>query len=58
MAQDWCSLECYSCAKHRESNKDFRLLSEVDYLENLVEMQTKILMEVLGRLPSQDAAEE
>ena len=50
---------CNSCSSLKsQTDKDFRLLSEIDYLGNQVEMQTKILLEVLSRLPSQDAGEE
>ena len=52
---------CYSCREYKTNAKDFRLRCEVDHLENQVEIQSKILMEVLTRLDRllpQDAAEE
>ena len=52
---------CYSCSEYKTNAKDFRLRCEVDHLENQVEIQSKILMEVLTRLDRllpQDAAEE
>ena len=50
----WNDLErdrvCHSCSQYKQNSKDIRLHSEVDYLENQGEIQTKILWKCF-RLP-------